>query len=222
VKSSVAGVMPVQLYDGTNLVSTTVTIAAASTAQFVTATFPAQTTWAGSTSNGIGAYLRVLAASSGGINIVGTNGNTFEWTGLIVLPGLQLPSASHAPLIMRPYDQEFQLCSRHLTFNKDRTHGFLLGGVGTTSPTFVFNTQFAVPMRANPTVVLQAASFGAECLPWTTGYTLSAITLGAAGHIGLLGGDIQLSATANASVSGSIGSPATLTSTGVIKFDARL
>jgi hypothetical protein len=34
-------------------------------------------------------------------------------TGLIVLPGIELPASDRAPLIMRPFDRELELCRRY-------------------------------------------------------------------------------------------------------------
>jgi hypothetical protein len=51
---------------------------------------------------------------TGMINGVAALTDTFQITGVVLLPGIELPSASRAPLIMRPYDQELMLCRRYL------------------------------------------------------------------------------------------------------------
>jgi hypothetical protein len=50
-------------------------------------------------------------------NLLGTNNNLTIVTGLLILPGLELPSSERAPLIMRPIDTELHLCRRYLTSN---------------------------------------------------------------------------------------------------------
>jgi hypothetical protein len=47
-------------------------------------------------------------------SLLGSNNNLTIVTGLILLPGLELPSSSHAALIMRPFDQEVLSCQRYL------------------------------------------------------------------------------------------------------------
>ena len=37
----------------------------------------------------------------------------FRITGVVVLPGIEAPSAARSPLIMRPYDQELLTCQRY-------------------------------------------------------------------------------------------------------------
>jgi hypothetical protein len=102
--------------------------------EFKTVTIPGDTSgsWVGAT-NGIG--LQILLSLAAGSTYqgaagawstnayLGTSGQTngtaatsdlFQVTGFILLPGLELPSASRAPFIMRPYDQEFENCQRYL------------------------------------------------------------------------------------------------------------
>jgi hypothetical protein len=133
-----------------------VVIAAANVPQFVTATFPAQTAGTWSTTNAQGALLRIYLAVSAGFNIVATSGNTFEMTGLILLPGVELPSASRAPFIMRPYPVELPLCQRHLYYsNPDFPLGFTSGnitGVALTSGVLSASGRFPIAMRATPTI----------------------------------------------------------------------
>jgi hypothetical protein len=49
----------------------------------------------------------------GTVNGVAATTDTFQMTGLIILPGLEAPSAARSPLIMRPYDQELVTCQRY-------------------------------------------------------------------------------------------------------------
>jgi hypothetical protein len=114
IKSTVGGTLALSISDAVSINVFASPSVSAGVAQFVTATFPAQTSWGGSGSNGIGASFNIYAASSGAINIVSSTLNTLEITGLIILPGIELPSASRAPFIMRPYDQELRLCRRYI------------------------------------------------------------------------------------------------------------
>lgn len=117
----------------------------ADTWEFKTATIPGDVTgtWVGNT-NGIGLDVRFCIAAGSGlvgtantwsaINCMGPIGSTngiaattdvFQLSGLIVLPGIEFPSASRAPFIMRPYDQELMLCKRY--FEKSYDIGTAVG-----------------------------------------------------------------------------------------------
>ena len=58
-------------------------------------------------------------AANGAVGVTGTiNGvaATTDYmllTGVVVLPGIEAPSAERSPLIMRPYDQELVTCQRY-------------------------------------------------------------------------------------------------------------
>lgn len=58
--------------------------------------------WAGTT------YL----GASGTTNGVAATSDVFQFTGLIGLPGIELPSSARSALIMRPFDDSLDLCSR--------------------------------------------------------------------------------------------------------------
>lgn len=53
------------------------------------------------------------AGASGTANGVAVTSDVFQVTGLVVLPGLELPSAPRAPLLMRPFAQELAGCERY-------------------------------------------------------------------------------------------------------------
>jgi hypothetical protein len=59
--------------------------------------------WAGSDFSGATSTTNGVAATS----------DTFQITGLVVLPGIELPSAERAPYIMRPLDEELARCKRY-------------------------------------------------------------------------------------------------------------
>jgi hypothetical protein len=68
-----------------------------------------------------GSSFKVAAGAWAAANALGStttiNGvagdNRMSISGLIVLPGIELPAAAKAPLVMRPYDQELIICKRY-------------------------------------------------------------------------------------------------------------
>ena len=157
VKSSVAGPLPVQILSSVSgAVGAVVTIASANVAQFASVTFPGQTTGTWPTDNSIGCIVSINPMQSGGINIAATNGNTFEITGLIVLPGVEAPSAARAPFIMRPYDQEFLFSLRYLeVFN------YLNGGAVAVMQAFTASSAFgALPFKVQKRIAPTMTSAG--------------------------------------------------------------
>ena len=66
-------------------------------------TAPSANTWS------TGSY----SAAPGQINGVAATSDSFRITGVVVLPGIEAPSAARSPLIMRPYDQELITCKRY-------------------------------------------------------------------------------------------------------------
>lgn len=156
VKSAVNGTMPIVIADGAGgSVTANVTITAAATAQYITATFAAQTTWGGSTTTGLGATIQLYVMVAGTMNIAATNGNTFEITGLVVVPGLDIPSGSHGPQILRPYTEELGLCQRYLEFGNEPI--FYLPGQAST--TMFIYVPFQIRKRAAPTITLTSWSY---------------------------------------------------------------
>jgi len=87
-------------------------------------------TWVKDNTGGLDLIITVMSGSSGlgtantwaASNLFGVTGtingaaattDVFQITGLIVLPGIELPSSTRAPFIMRPFDQELMLCQRY-------------------------------------------------------------------------------------------------------------
>ena len=68
-----------------------------------TFTAPSANTWSA------GPYL----AAPGQINGVATTSNIFRLSGVVVLPGIEAPTAARSALIMRPFDQELLTCKRY-------------------------------------------------------------------------------------------------------------
>jgi hypothetical protein len=90
-------------------------------------------------------------------NLLGTNNNLTIMTGLIVLPGIELPPSDRAPLIMRPFDHEEFECRRHYwkpTIATDFGPGFMIQDGQNYRRRVI---QFPRPMRAVPTVTVTAS-----------------------------------------------------------------
>ena len=150
VKSSVAGQVFIALVN-TGFVatsSTTFTIAQANVAQWVTATFAPVTTSTWPTGNTLGASCYIYLDDPSSIRLAATNGNTFEMTGFVMLPGIEIPSSDRAPFIMRPADQEAALAKRYYQIAASNIP-LAYQGTGDQSLFASFQTE----MRANPTVV---------------------------------------------------------------------
>jgi hypothetical protein len=92
--------------------------------------------------------------TGGAMNIAATVGNTFEVTGLIILPGVDLPSAARAPLIMRSFDQEIQFCKRYFYNGVPSIKG-VVSSPATSA--FRLSANHPVQMRATPTLAMTAA-----------------------------------------------------------------
>lgn len=168
----------------------------ADTWEFKTVTVPGDITgtWVGNT-NGTG--LTILFCMAGGSGVLGTantwaaanlsgvtgttNGvaatsDTFQITGVIVLPGSDAPSAARSPFIMRPYDQELQICRRYFQWNRGVVNDafFLLANANFCLGPY----KFAPQMRAVPTVTIydgttsgQALTFGGGTVGGVTAYS---------------------------------------------------
>lgn len=157
---------------------TNVPIYTANVWEYKTLTIPGPTSGTWGTTNGHGMdFLTVLAAGanwittepnmwstvskfavSGISNYTATVGNTFQMTGLLMVPGTDLPMADNAPFIMRPFDEELQLCQRY--YEKSYDYGTLPGAATTTGmcTCWANNTtlgeliRFTVMKRVAPTV----------------------------------------------------------------------
>jgi hypothetical protein len=76
------------------------------------------------------------------VNGVAATTDVFRIAGVIVLPGLEAPSAARAPLIMRPFDQELLTCQRHYEKSFD----------------------YAMPPANGPTATALATTAGQTCI----------------------------------------------------------
>jgi hypothetical protein len=123
--------MSIRNFNGTRSYVATF-VCAASTWEWKTFTIPGDTTGAWATDITAGLSVSITAMTSATFltptanawvsgNFIGVTGtinatavsSKFAATGLIVLPGIELPSAARAPFIMRPFDQELVLCQRY-------------------------------------------------------------------------------------------------------------
>jgi len=93
-------------------------------------------------------------AAPGQINAVAATSDVFRITGVVVLPGIEAPSAARSSLIMRPYDQELVTCQRYFR----RIPGSGLAGQ-TQSATGILVTCSYPPLRAAVTLSLAKTSF---------------------------------------------------------------
>lgn len=124
--------------DGTwevgNLRSVTLSFAIGSGANFIA---PVTGQWA------VGNYL----AAAGQVNAAQSTADVFRITGVVVLPGNEVPEAERSSLIMRPYDQEIISCRRYL--RRVAPSG---AGKAKDAASAVFTAEHE-GMRATPTVV---------------------------------------------------------------------
>jgi hypothetical protein len=100
-------------------------------------------------------------------NLLGSNNNLTIMTGLIVLPGIELPSSDRMPLIARPFDRELILCQRYwgktydyATAPGNATRTGAISGVGCNVANRPFINVYYAPMRADPTLTLYAVDSG--------------------------------------------------------------
>jgi hypothetical protein len=93
--------------------------------------------------------------ANGTINGVAVASDTMLITGVVVLPGIEAPTAERSPLIMRPYDQELVACRRYYQKIGGEVLGdIILQGVATgASQPFSATLSLVPTMRAAPTAV---------------------------------------------------------------------
>lgn len=85
-----------------------------------------------------GNFLSVTGATNG----VTATTDAFYITGVVVLPGIEAPSAARSPLIMRPYDQELLTCQRYWEQDHD-----IFSGQITTGTTYYKVCRYRVAKR---------------------------------------------------------------------------
>jgi len=129
------------------------TVAGGAAFQWVTITFPPQTTGTWQTSNSTGAEIFFEMGSSATVNILSSTSNYASITGVVVLPGIEAPSAARSALIMRPYDQELLTCRRYF-YNGCPSLKGVIGGSGTSTSLNRMSARHPVNMRSPPTLAL--------------------------------------------------------------------
>ena len=147
--------------------------------------------------------------ATGSINGVATTGDTFQITGVVVLPGIEAPSAARSPLIMRPFDQELVTCQRYwqksYAYNiapgspiNGGVAGFAgnMGGQGGTLAYFGQAYPLMSRMASTPTVIAydNAGAVNRVCIrdatsgAWTNGGSASIANVGEYGIIVIANG----------------------------------
>ena len=115
-------------------------------------------------------------AATGQTNYLPASNNAVYITGVVVIPGIEAPSAARSPLIMRPYDQELVTCKRYwqsfiyptmLTFA-----GYGSAGSQKTAA-FVLSTE----MRSAPTTTAIVGSWAVGNCSQPVNFNSSARTL---------------------------------------------
>jgi hypothetical protein len=187
-------------FDGTRTCLATYTQNVSNAVEFKTVTFPGCPDGVWKTDNLVGiSVLFALAcgatltapstgvwhnasyvAAPGQVNGVAATSDAFRITGVVVLPGIEAPSAARASLIMRPYDQELLTCQRYyrqyggLTAIQSVANGQCYAATGA----MVFE-HFSPDMRAAPTFTPSGAfglhNAGTGILA-ATGVTASSLT----------------------------------------------
>jgi hypothetical protein len=171
VTSNVSGTMAVSLRNGVGDRSYVTDVSVvASVWNYRTVTIPGYTlgTWekgnlAGATLSfcfGSGSTFKTAAntwtagnflATPATSNFFVTASNAVYLTGVVVLPGIEAPSAERSPLIMRPFDQELVTCQRYLPcISGTGTEQLGFGMVNTAAEVRYF-IPFTTPTRVAPT-----------------------------------------------------------------------
>jgi hypothetical protein len=90
--------------------------------------------------------------ATGGVTAIATN-ETFQITGIMLLPGIEAPPASRSALIMRPIDQELLICKRYFYNGCPSLQGVTNGSTALSR----LSGSHPVTMRIVPALTLVAA-----------------------------------------------------------------
>ena len=150
----------------------TFAINSADTWEFKTVTVAGDTSCTWLTDTGVGLYLAICicggssrvgtagawaAADYSGVtsttNAVAATSDTFQFTGLIVLPGIELPAYDRAPFLVRSFDQEQPLCQRYLELG-----GTGIFGTWESASKVQLGWQYKVQKRVAGTITLLTTS----------------------------------------------------------------
>jgi hypothetical protein len=136
--------------------------------------------------------------ATGGVTAIATN-ETFQMTGLLAIPGGYLPPVDRAALIMRPYDQEFQLCRRYYQYDTFTAGGMWLHPIDLTSIYRRRGHLFVPRMRTTPTsVTLTGATSGTFAASMPQAAVINAYGCDLQGDLAGAGYSYLTSITANA------------------------
>ena len=141
------------------------------------------------------------------------NANRMSITGLIILPGIELPNSNRAALIMRPYPEELLICSRYFQFNRYAESGDFF------NPYMNFWHIPVVNYRASPTVSLASGSFYVE-IPWAAGINVTGGSVNNSSRVSASGGEYLLQGTY--SYTPTYNQSIAFMSVNGVKFNARL
>lgn len=112
----------------------------------------------------------LFLAAQGQVNGVAAVTDVFRLSGMFVVPGVEAPPVSRAPLILRPYDQELALCQRYYRKSFDLAtvvgsagsigcHALYLDGLPSGfGRSLITSVTFGGPMRAIPTMTFWSPS----------------------------------------------------------------
>ena len=220
-----------------------ITVSAANAYEYKTVTIPGDTagTWVSDNTIGMTLFFTMavdsaLAASVANAWVAGSfigapghvnggNGaaatsDVFRLAGVVVLPGIEAPSAARSPLIMRPFDQELLTCKWYW----QQLPCTAAAGQSNSTTSILFASQIPIPMRASGTPILAKTSFSAaafEVLVGGTWVNAAAATLTASSFNANLGGSVG--GTLNGFSGLPLGAPATFGSgSPLLTLDARL
>jgi hypothetical protein len=137
---------------------------------YINFSFACGTAYQGASAN---AWLNANAlVVAGQVNGAATTSDTFRLSGVIVLPGIQAPSAARSPFIMRPYDQELLTCRRYY---QQQVAGCQMGSATASA---AYGAFLSWNMRSAPTVTFVSSQVAPGNFPTGAGSPVYISSLG--------------------------------------------
>jgi hypothetical protein len=185
---------------------TNFTVTAANTWQFVTVTIPGDKAGTWLNGNNIGAYVTFcfacgstfqttantwtagnFLATSANTNFFATNGNQAIITGVVILPGSNMPPVARFGLLLRPYSQELSVCQRYYWTSVGSGGQGIPNCLSSTFTQAYFSCSYLFPvkMRTSPTMSIVGSFLLLNCgypVIWVNspdGFTVYAVSTGA-------------------------------------------
>jgi hypothetical protein len=126
-----------------------------------------------------GWYNTSYVAAPGQVNAAAATTDRFRITGVVVLPGIEAPSAARSPLIMRPYDQELVTCQRYFWCDNIPNWIYIEGiSAGANNNNLAATYRHPVFMRNSPTITLPTLNvIGAAAAAVMTGGSINNFTV---------------------------------------------